>query len=80
MFALGAVFFLLGLRFMLLRWREMDIGERRIRQAIHETERALRDGVNVMRSTDDFRAGVAQHEADESRVVQARSDPPGPLP
>ena len=80
--ALGTVFFLLGIRFALLRWRELSVAEQRIQAAVRETEWQLRHGVNELRST------VASHERpahpsetdlDAYRVVQAKSDRPGPL-
>ncbi len=79
--ALGAAFFLLGLRFMLLRWREFDIGGQRIRHAVDEAEQELRRGVIALRSTDNSREwdeAPKQDAMDEVRIVQARSDPPGP--
>ena len=78
--ALGAVFFLLGARFMLLRWHEFTIAQARINNAVEDAKRELRDGVSGLRLT------IASHaeperrtETDDSRIVQARSDPPGPL-
>ena len=80
--ALGTVFFLLGIRFALLRWRELSVAERRIQTAVRETERQLRHGVSELRSTVASRAEPAHQsetELDAYRVVQATSDRPGPL-
>lgn len=81
MFAVGALFFLLGLRFMLLRWRELGMAETRIKAAVESAERELRRGVTVARALVDSRE-LAEHslDLDELQVVQAKSDPPSPLP
>jgi len=80
MFALGAAFCLFGLRFMLLRWREFDFAQRRINRAVHDAERELQRGVSVHRSLIDSAEVVARsNETDDSRIVQASSDPPTPL-
>ena len=77
MFALGAAFCLFGLRFMLLRWRELDFARHRIDQAVHNAERELQRGVSVHRSlVDSAEVAARSNETDDSRVVQARSDPP----
>jgi len=80
--ALGAVFFLLGVRFALLRWRELSVAEQRIQTAVHETERQLRHGVSELRSTVASREQLAhpsEMDPDAHLVVQATSDRPGPL-
>jgi len=82
MFALGALLFLLGLRFAMLRWRELAIAEKRIQAAVTDAEREVRRGVNELRQQDGSHASgelATALEADETRIVQARSDPPGPL-
>lgn len=80
MLALGTLFFLLGLRFMLLRWRELGIAETRIRAAVDGAERELRRGVTVVRALDDSRESAAHStDLDDPRIVQAKSDPPSPL-
>jgi hypothetical protein len=81
--AFGAIFFALGFRFMVLRYRELAIAERRIRQATDRAVLEFRNGVSAIRSQDDFPEST-EHPTDcetcEVRVVPARSDPPGPLP
>lgn len=83
MFALGALFFLLGLRFAMLRWRELAIAEKRIQTAVRDAEREVKRGVNDLRQRlDDSHEAAPREpalEADETQIVQARSDPPGPL-
>lgn len=79
--ALGAAFFLLGVRFALLRWRELDLAERRIERAVQEAEREIRTGVSVISPA--ASPVMLAHQIETStddRVVQARSDPPGPMP
>jgi len=76
MFALGAAFCLFGLRFMLLRWRELDFAQRRINRAVHDAERELQRGVSVHRSLIDSAEVVARSNETDDRIVQARSDPP----
>lgn len=81
MLALGALFFLLGLRFMLLRWRELGMAETRIKAAVESAERELRRGVTVVQELDDSRELAERSiDLDEFQVVQAKSDPPSPLP
>lgn len=80
LFALGAVFFALGFRFFMLRWREHDFAEKRLHAAIEQAERELTRGVNAVRSpVVNHELARQAREQDEHRVVQARSDPPGPL-
>ena len=80
MFALGAAFCLFGLRFMLLRWRELDFAQRRISRAVYDAERELQRSVSAHRSrVDSVEAAAHSSETDDSRIVQARSDPPNPL-
>jgi hypothetical protein len=82
--AMGAVFFLLGLRFMLLRWREFAITGDRMQAAVTNAETEIRRGVSGLRATVDSvataeRQMCASCETDD-RIVQAKSDPPGPSP
>lgn len=80
--ALGAVFFLLGFRFAMLRWRELAIAERRLRKAVLEAENEVRSGVSGLRQTGDFHAAqerLRQVETDEPRIVQTTSDHPPPM-
>lgn len=80
MFALGAAFCLFGLRFMLLRWRELDFARHRIDQAVRNAERELQRGINVHRArVDSAEVAARSNETDDSRIVQARSAPPTPL-
>lgn len=81
--ALGVLFFLLGFRFMALRYRELSIAERRIRRAAHAAELEFQRGVNVLKQTDDSPESTVRQtdcETCEAQVVQAKSDPPGPSP
>jgi hypothetical protein len=82
--ALGAAFFLLGLRFALLRWRELAIAEGRIQAAVRHAEEEVRCGVSGLRLLGDYPAATERlmddAPMDEGRIVQARSDPPGPSP
>lgn len=84
--AFGAIFFALGFRFMVLRFREYDIARRRIRQAADDAVLEFKNGVKSVsdqRSMDDFLASTERPtdcETCGARVVPARSDPPGPLP
>lgn len=81
MLAIGALFFLLGLRFMLLRWRELGMAETRIKAAVESAERELRRGVTVVQELDDSRELAERSiDLDEFRIAQAKSDPPSPLP
>ena len=78
MFALGAAFCLFGLRFMVLRWREFAITERRMSRARVEVEEALRTGVSALQPRDGSHGEAARlTEAHDARIAQA-SDPPRP--
>ena len=80
MLALGALFFLLGLRFMMLRWRELGMAETRIRAAVEDAKHELRRGVTVVQALDDSRESAAHStDLDDPQIVQAKSDPPSPL-
>jgi hypothetical protein len=86
--ALTALSFAAGLRFALLRWRELDIAEKRIQAAVDDAVRELRTGVARVndeargaRPRDDLADAEQQATAEpphSSRVVQAKSDPPRP--
>lgn len=79
MFALGASFVLFGLRFMLLRWRELDFAESRIRAAVTNAEVEIRRGISGLQLPVDSHELIAhQTETDDVRIVPARSDPPRP--
>lgn len=79
--ALGAIFFLLGFRFAVLRWRELAIAERRIRCAVRETQSALSHGVNALRPPNEnhVEQSALQDATDEDPIVRATSAPPPPL-
>ena len=81
MLALGALFFLLGLRFKLLQWREYSVTQTRLQAAVDDAKRELRRGVTVVQALDDSRELAERSiDLDEFRIVQAKSDPPAPLP
>lgn len=85
--AFGAIFFLLGFRFMVLRWREFSIAEKRLRAATDAAERELRAGVEARFRSRRLDARVEDVAlptnetllVDEIRIVQAKSDPPPPF-
>lgn len=72
--ALGAVFFLLGFRFAMLRWRELAIAERRLRKAVLEAENEVRSGVSGLRRTGDSRAAQARSGRGETVAAQDARD------
>lgn len=81
--AFGAIFFMLGFRFMVLRWREFSLAEKRLRAAIDAAECELRAGITGRpiraRRLDDLGEVAAlqtEQQVDEIRIVQAKSDPP----
>lgn len=81
MIALGALFFLLGLRFKLLQWREYSAAQTRLQAAVEDAKRELRRGVTVVQALDDSHELAERSlDLDEFQVVQAKSDPPSPLP
>ena len=80
MLALGALFFLLGLRFKLLQWREYSVTQTRLQAAVEDAKHELRRGVTVVQALDDSRESAAHStDLDDPQIVQAKSDPPSPL-